>query len=276
MDELKKQQERLAKVLDLKNKDFDTLLQPENSANWSQAEINFANIGFRRILLQSADSFDKVREALSDAERETLDKYIDARIDPFVKLKGGTRQALEEIRARPQFSFAALAKRRQQGADEYTSDVIYERGLGTRTFATFNAGFKYKDSKVVGGDSRGGQAAAQLQFQVTPEESLVGKSPLYLYLSSDAEWMSGVKPKYRAQAKVKVPVADGIEIPISVTFANRTDLIDETDIRGQFGFTFDTAKLLRAFKFKLPTFGQQLLTFAPLLIPKPRPQTATP
>jgi len=264
-------QNRLKQLVDLKTKDFNTLLKAENSAKWSQAEINFARVGFRRILLQSGDSFQKVLDALTPEEREMLDKYIDSRIDPFVKLKGRTRAALEEIRSRPQFSFAALAKRRQEGADEYTSDIIYERGLGTRTFATLNMGFKYKDSKLVGGDSRGGRAAGQLQFQITPEESLVSKSPLYLYLSGDAEWLSGVKPKYKAQAKVKIPVTDGIEIPGSLTFANRTDLIDETDVRGQFGFTFDTAKLLRAFKFKLPTFGSRALAFAPLLIPEAKP-----
>jgi len=33
-------------------------------------------------------------------------------------------------------------------------------------------------------------------------------------------------------------------LPVSVTFANRTDLINERDVIGKFGFTFDTAKLL--------------------------------
>jgi len=47
------------------------------------------------------------------------------------------------------------------------------------------------------------------------------------------------------QAKYTVPVGDsGIQVPISLTASNRTELIKETDVRGNIGITFDLDKLL--------------------------------
>lgn len=246
--------------------DPQSVLAPARRSQWTAAERQFFRFGFKQRVLLNGASFQAVLRSLTPAEEEAIEKFVDAHINPFVKLNTSTRRALEEIRSRPQFSVSFLSKRRQRGADEYTSDLIYERGLATRTFATLNAGFKYKDSRLVGGDSRGGRISGQLQFQVTPEESLISKSPIYLFLSGESEWLSGAKPKYRAQAKVKIPVADGIDIPFSVTYANRSDLIDESEVRGQFGFTIDTAKLLRAFKFKLPDLGGVI---PPFFIPQP-------
>jgi len=36
---------------------------------------------------------------------------------------------------------------------------------------------------------------------------------------------------FLGQAKLTVPLLTGIRIPLSVTFANRTELIEETDVR---------------------------------------------
>jgi hypothetical protein len=47
------------------------------------------------------------------------------------------------------------------------------------------------------------------------------------------------------QAKYSIPVGDsGIQIPISFTASNRTELIKERDMRGNIGITFDLDKLL--------------------------------
>jgi hypothetical protein len=85
---------------------------------------------------------------------------------------------------------------------------------------------------------------------MTPEKNLVGRSPLYFYLASEGDWATGNDFIYKLQGKVKIPIAEGIELPLSLTYSNKTELIQERDIRGQFGFTFDTAKLFRAFLSK--------------------------
>lgn len=45
------------------------------------------------------------------------------------------------------------------------------------------------------------------------------------------------------QVKLSVPLSNGIRIPISFTFANRTELIKEHEVRGNFGLTFDLDSL---------------------------------
>ena len=42
-----------------------------------------------------------------------------------------------------------------------------------------------------------------------------------------------------AQIKVSIPITAGLRLPISVTYATRTELIDEEEIRGNFGLTVD-------------------------------------
>jgi hypothetical protein len=45
-----------------------------------------------------------------------------------------------------------------------------------------------------------------------------------------------------AQFKVEVPVAAGISIPLSVSYATSTELLNESNTQGHFGFTFDLDK----------------------------------
>jgi hypothetical protein len=43
--------------------------------------------------------------------------------------------------------------------------------------------------------------------------------------------------------KLEIPIAAGMSFPISVTYANSTELIKEAHVQGNFGFTFDLDKL---------------------------------
>lgn len=45
------------------------------------------------------------------------------------------------------------------------------------------------------------------------------------------------------QVKLSIPVSPGMTLPVSLTWANRTDLIDEGRVRGNFGFSIDFDKL---------------------------------
>ena len=49
--------------------------------------------------------------------------------------------------------------------------------------------------------------------------------------------------------KLTIPVkGSGVRMPLSVTFANRTDLIKEKEIRGNVGITYDLDMLFAKFK----------------------------
>jgi hypothetical protein len=51
------------------------------------------------------------------------------------------------------------------------------------------------------------------------------------------------------QVGLKVPIkGTGFKIPISMTFANRTELVKEKTVRGNFGFTLDLDTLFAKFK----------------------------
>jgi hypothetical protein len=51
------------------------------------------------------------------------------------------------------------------------------------------------------------------------------------------------------QARLRIPLAEsGFSIPVSLTYATRTELIDEKEIRGNIGLTFDLDKLAAAFR----------------------------
>ncbi len=175
---------------------------------------------------------------------------IDARLDAFTNLNNASRKAIEKIRRAPQFSLSFQSKLRKDQPDEYKGEAIFDYGVHDRVNLTLNGGFLYKNSKVIGGDVRSATFAGQLQFQMTPQKSLVGRSPLYFYLASEGKWASGTNSILKLQGKVKIPIAEGIDFPISLTYANRTELIKEKDVRGQFGFSIDTAKLFRAFLSK--------------------------
>jgi hypothetical protein len=51
------------------------------------------------------------------------------------------------------------------------------------------------------------------------------------------------------QAKLTIPIkGTGLKIPISLSYANRTELIQEKDVSGQFGLTFDFDQLVNQLK----------------------------
>lgn len=51
------------------------------------------------------------------------------------------------------------------------------------------------------------------------------------------------------QVKLTIPIgSSGIKMPFSITFANRTELVRENEVRGNFGFTFDLDTLFARFK----------------------------
>lgn len=73
----------------------------------------------------------------------------------------------------------------------------------------------------------------------------LSKDRLGSNLSFAFNYEDGDHPRIaRAQAKWEFPITRGVSIPISVTWANRTELIDEREIRGTFGISYDFSSLL--------------------------------
>jgi hypothetical protein len=170
-------------------------------------------------------------------------------VDPFVHLDDVAQQKIEEFQKAPQISFSFLTKQRSDGDDDYQSQAIVDVGLARRLNLTANGSYEGK-TKRLGSDENGGRVAAQLQFQPLPD-NLSGPKPLRLSLGFDGAWMTSERPTYKGQIKINLPIPriqalSGLEIPLSVTIANRSDLVNETEVRGLIGFTVDTSQVLAA------------------------------
>ena len=218
------------------------------TSDWSREEQEY-QVEFLNQYL-GPDYRTKVGEEIANAIDQFIDQQLtEAELVAFRNLDDSAREAVEDIRRGAQLSLAFTTKQRRIGIDEYLGTLIFDYGVADRTNLTLNGSYSYNDSKLIGGDLRGFKFAGQLRFQLNGE-NLLGKKPMFFDISTSGSWINNVDAIYKAQGKLTIPIADGIEFPISVTWANRTSLIDEKEVRGQFGFTLDTARLIRAFMFR--------------------------
>ena len=186
---------------------------------------------------------------LTDENRKEIEGIIGSEIDSIVQFQKEATKAIEKIRRAPQFSLNFQSKlRKGNGDDEYRIQAILDYGALRRVNLSINSSFDYMQCHICPKAKRGGRFAADGQFQLTPESKLSGRAPLVLSFSGEGNWMTQTTPTYKAQAKLTIPVMNGVNFPISMTYANRTELINEADVKGRFGFTFDFAKLAQAFK----------------------------
>ena len=219
------------------------------ASTWTREELEYRTIFFNKYLGQNYR--DKLGKEAADAVEKFVDEQLDAgELIAFRNLDSVGSSALEYIRRAPQLSVAFFTKQRKIGLNEYLGEAIFDYGLANRINLTLNGAYSYKDSKVIGGDQRGFVFGGQLQFQLN-RENLLGKKPFYLNLSTNGNWTSGTDAIYKAQGKISIPIADGIDFPVSVTYSNQADdLLKESTVKGQFGFSIDTARLIRAFLFR--------------------------
>jgi hypothetical protein len=217
------------------------------SRAWSREESEYY-AEFVRTYSAGA-GFVRLRGAIEREMLDEVDRLIESELESFVGLEDVSLKAINEIRKAPQLSVAYFTKRRRVGEDEHTGEVIFDWGVADRFNLTANGGFEYRDSRIVGGDRRGGRFAAQLKYQVNRdslEDLLRDRKPIYFDLAAEGKWMNGEDATVKGQAKLTIPVGDsGLELPLSLTVANRTELVDEKEIRGQFGFTFDFSRLVK-------------------------------
>lgn len=130
-----------------------------------------------------------------------------------------------------------------------------------RVDLTSNASFTFFNSRPAGAGVkriRDFQFAAQLDIPFGDVRRLgqfvFSAGGRYERLMEDAMTPAGtMMPNTKGdigvgQLKLIVPIrGTGFKIPISVTFANRTELIKEREVRGNFGFTFDLDTLFTRF-----------------------------
>lgn len=193
-----------------------------NEANWSQFLAAFGE----------DDALQVLDLTLQDQPRA---------LDAEVRLQRAISTAVEEYQHRPRFAVEYLTRKRDGSGDVQTVKGVFEYGFES---LKLSANVGWESTSAVGKDESGGTAAVSLEWAGGVDD-LEGRRPWRFALSGDGKWARKADDQYRAQARFTLPIASGIELPISVTWANRSELIKEDEVRGQIGFTFDTAQLMR-------------------------------
>jgi len=165
-----------------------------------------------------------------------------------VAMRDAIKAKITEIKNRPQISLAWSSNLRDATApDQHRFQAILDYNLAPRLTATGNLGLDLIDDKdlTLPPDTETSvfRAAGSLKLAFAePGHGLVLSQPVTLGLSLDLQ-VAGGDTKYKTQVKLDLPVTAGVTIPISLTWADRPEVIDEKEVRGLFGFTIDTSKL---------------------------------
>lgn len=138
---------------------------------------------------------------------------------------------------------------RDGSEDEYAATAVVEwlPPQNPQTLVRFNAGFLYEEISD-DDDAAGGDVALEFKHEFGSDDRVAGTSPVSMSIAGRAKWLSGDADQYVGQAKLSIPIVDGVSLPLSATIANRTEFVDETEVRGILGFTVDTSRLAQVFQ----------------------------
>ena len=171
-------------------------------------------------------------------------------------------RVFEQMQKRPLVAVEYLNARTVDLPDRHTIRAIAEGQMGPRLDLTANVSWTLQSatsqSSATGTNLRDFQAAAQLDIPLGDVVKRVAGgtgigTPVIgiAYLSerlADTATIAFAGQDYAVepgwihafQARVSIPVkGSGLKIPLSLSFANRTELIREKTIRGHIGLTFD-------------------------------------
>ena len=176
-----------------------------------------------------------------------IDAFITQNIDAFVSLRSTVDSLQTATNSKPEFAIGLTSNNAGLEPSSVRAIAILDVGRG-RYDLTFNAGYQHVRASDTTGDQDRVVAAAQFLWRMTPEDRLTGRSPITLTLAASAaadvnELSDGLA---KVQLRLMLPLAEGVNVPLSATWASKTDLIDESTIRGQIGFTFNITQLLDA------------------------------
>ena len=206
----------------------------------------------------------------ADKDIPDLNQKLTAAAAAYARFSVINNTAVLEARGKPQFTAEYIYNRPASQPDTHDFKLIYgyTPKSATGTLFTLNAaGSIYGGSIAPGakyGRFRDFQFAAQLdrslgnvmtnpailtvagyvQYQFDPSILNIGPGNLVpgtsIVLPGNAQVLLGTKGALGIlQAKVTVNTKAGVKIPIGVSWANKTDLLNATDVRGNIGITYD-------------------------------------
>lgn len=177
---------------------------------------------------------------------ESLNSYLVAR-----------DELLEQIAKGKVMAFEYTNHREVNAPDTSTFNFIAEKGTVRKMDLTFNAGLTMYNTRPAGLNVKrirdfvfAGQFDAPLSEISGVGAPVISVAGRYERATENAFALDGtLVPNTTGdvgslQLKFLLPIkGTGIRLPLSVTFANRTQLIREREVRANFGFTFDLDRL---------------------------------
>jgi hypothetical protein len=259
------------------NETFKALVEDVGGAGGAPLKAN----KFRDPVLQTW--YDEMRKLIAAAGPADVEATLKSQLDKFPtidKLDTRTRSTVDNF---TQHFAAYLDARKKLMAEiakgsvitlEYTNTrnvnspdlsnlrFIAETGIfGGKGDLTSNASLTFLNSKAPAGTRRMRDFQFAGQLDVPVKVSTIGSfvfsfAGKYERAVGDVTALDGtVLPNTRGdiavgQLKLTIPIkqGSGVTFPISFTFANRTELVREKEVRGNFGLTFDLDKILAKFK----------------------------
>jgi hypothetical protein len=196
---------------------------------------------------------------------ETINAVTDyaKKFEEYSKAK---EKILDRIAKAPVFTVEYTNDRAVNAADTSNFNFIAATGTGRRIDLTANGSFTFFNKRPVAASLTDPRPNRIRDFQFAGQMDIpfnfrnIGQfdfwfSGRYERLLEDATTAAGITlPNTKGDIAVgqfglNIPIKSlGIKFPISLTFSNRTELIKEKEIRGNFGFTFNWDTLLSKLK----------------------------
>jgi hypothetical protein len=199
-------------------------------------------------------AFSKLLTALlADETAITIvDQIINRLIPSELPLISTVETNVKAIQTAGQLSIGFSSKiSKGTGANTYRFEAIYDRPPVPWFKTTTNVGYDFQNAQTASSRNRNiARFAEQVQIPLNGYKS-PPKVPLKLGLSGEGKWGDNGGPQYKAQCAITITPIPGFDLPLSVTYVNRTPGVDRADLKGQLGINVDFAKLL---KRSTPTF----------------------
>jgi hypothetical protein len=195
-------------------------------------------------------SFDS--SVLSDEDLGAIDNIIRDNLPSLEALPQKSHLIVDRVRKAPQLAFVVTYKELPSSDRAYIGEATYDYGLLDRLTLTANAAYQWTEQDGSDNRKHSWKVASQLRYQLT--SATLTRKAMYFDFAGEAS-RDEMETTYKLQLKTSVPVMAGIAIPVSLTYASNSKLIQEDEIRGQLGFSIDVSKLVESLRVGSPLGG---------------------
>jgi hypothetical protein len=237
----------------------------KNDTNLTENQ-KISQIAEKIVCRVKTDLVDAIRNGSFKLSPENKDRIISQTLPNFAAANAAKERALklfderiEALSLKPIFTLAYNNIRPVLGSNYSEMKVLYQKKAFDPISLVANAGvsFYHKPNDLL-------RQKTVRDFSMSLAlEGTLGRSPFMVESKDESQITYSFTGRYErffenqyfagrkadiavAQFKFEIPIAAGMSFPFSVTYANSSELIKENKVRANFGFTFDTDKLLKA------------------------------